>query len=99
MENGERCQLFPGKKEKERGKKTPLKAAHANEELARWRDLGREEGESEQVYVFLVRGGHGGRGEVDQFNSCGLSPKQQHYIFFIFNSIFFLLLTQLVSVS
>ncbi|GAA6087990.1 transcription factor 4 [Tachysurus ichikawai] len=33
MENGERCQLFLGKKEKER-EKTPLKAAHANEELA-----------------------------------------------------------------
>lgn len=49
---GERGALptFSGKKKRKK-EKTPLKAAHANEELARWRDLGKEEGES----VFRLR--------------------------------------------
>lgn len=38
---------FFWEKKRKKGEKTPLKAAHANEELARWRDLGREEGASE----------------------------------------------------
>lgn len=67
---GERGALptFSGKKRERKGEKTPLKAAHANEELARWRDLGKEEGASERVYVW----------GADLFNSCGFCPKQQH---------------------
>lgn len=81
---GERGALptFSGekKKEKERGEKTPLKAAHANEELARWRDLEREEGQGERVC--------GGGGDL--FNSCGFCPNSSsncdYFFSFAFNA-------------